>query len=160
MTESACQSRFERLMDIADRYARHLSSDREKRLPGGVLLLERDGRLHTVMVEGSHRELAATARELVSRHRVTSAALILSVPAAVSDEAGDSIYVLGESADGAVAERRYRVQPGFRRRRLTPMAPDESMAVRRIVAQTFRPLFSAGAVHLWPTSRRAVRATA
>jgi len=147
-------------MEIADRYARHLSNDREKALPRGVLLLEREGQLHTVVFDGSHREFAARARDLVSRHHVTSVALIVSMPAAPPEADGDSLYILGESVHGAVAERRYRVQPGFRRRRLAPMAPDENVVHRRTVARMFRPIFTAGAVRPWPSERRAVRATA
>jgi len=152
MTQSACQSRFEQLMEIADRFARHLSGDREKDLPPGVLLLERDGQLHTVVFDGTHRELAATARDMVTRHHVTSVALIVTVKASQPDESSDTLYVLGETAEGSVAERRYRVQPVFRRRRLLPVAPDEAVDDRRAVLKAFRPLFVPGAVPAVPAA--------
>lgn len=144
MVQSACLSRFERLMEIADRYARHLSGDREKEMPPGVVLLERDGKLHTVVFDGPPDELAATTRDLVVRHHVTSVALIVKFDAPSDAGAADSLYVFGETAEGDTDERRYRVQSRFRRRRLTPLAAADDD--RPAMTRAFRSLFVKHAV--------------
>lgn len=147
MAEPACQSRFERLMGIADQYARHLSGGRTRHLPQGVLLLEREGKLHTVVLGGSQHELARMTRELVLRHRVTSAALILSLPTIEGGDEDDRLYILGESAEGEVDERRYRVRSGFGRRRLIPLdAVGEAGAAG--LADGYRPFFLRRAISL------------
>lgn len=148
MMQAVCQSRFEQLMEIADRYARHLSGNPEKAMPPGVVMLERDGKLHTVLCDGSPRELAATTRDLVVRHHVTSVALIVRVEAATpasGPTVGDSVYVFGETAEGASEERRYRVQAGSRRHRFAPLPPADDGAPD--ITQTFRSLFGKYAVN-------------
>jgi hypothetical protein len=86
----------------------------------------------------------------VARHHVTSVALIVAVNASAPGESADTLYVLGETAEGASDERRYRVQQSFRRRRLLPLVPGEGDDERQTVARTFRPLFVAGSVGALP----------
>ena len=131
---------LQRLMVIADLYARKLAAGAG---PPRVLMLERDGELEVVVLDGPDRDAAAEARRQLAQRRATSAALLFQGEATLGDAVHTVFCILGETDEGATVARRYRVRPIGRRRRLTPLPVDEGLAIEEV----FRPLFP---VHLRP----------
>jgi hypothetical protein len=141
METTAGVANLERLMAITDLFARRLVADRES--PAGVLLIERDGELQIVMLEGSERDVATKARRQLAQEHATSAALIVNARTPTDDRIEERWYVLGETEEGVASDRGYRVRPWGRRRRLTPLVATPMMEVSCL----YRPLF---AVHRTP----------
>jgi hypothetical protein len=137
MGATAGTATLARLMAITDLFARRLVADSES--PAGVLLIERDGELQIVMLNGSERDVAVKARRQLAQQHATSAALIVNARAPSADRVEERWYVLGETDEGAASERGYRVRPCGRRRRLTPLAASEPAPE---VSCLYRPLFA------------------
>jgi hypothetical protein len=120
MTATSDRPDLRRLMAIADRYARKLVAGAAP--PPRVLLLERGGELDVVMLDGPARDAAASVRRLLERHRATSAALMVELRGLPNGPVEGAFCILGETVEGAMEERRYRMRPCGRGRRLTPLA--------------------------------------
>jgi len=134
-TMSSGGADLQALMAIADRFARRLAM-----VPGtpvAALLLERAGALDIVMLDGEGRDVIPHVRLLLAQSGATSAALLLEVPAASMATIDAGFWIIGESIEGMVARRRYRVRPCGRRRRLTLSASDDNSEVEAVL----RPLF-------------------
>jgi hypothetical protein len=128
-------------MMIADLYAHKLVSDVGP--PSRMLMLERDGELDCVILDGRDRDAAAQARRLLAQHRATSAVLLFEVEATGTGVESAVFCILGESNEGTTSALRYRVRRRSRRARLTPLTVSEGPEAEGV----FRPLFP---VHLKP----------
>jgi hypothetical protein len=140
MTTMSRGADLQRLMAIAELYAHKLVAAGP---PAMVLLIEHAGALDVTVLDGAVRDAAAEARRLLARHQATSAALLLETPG-TPGEARDAVFcILGETVEGLTDERRYRVHPRSRRKRLTALTGGE----RREIEEILRPLFP---IHLRP----------
>ena len=105
-----------RLMVIADRYARRLVSRADA--PPAALLVVHDGDLDVVMLDRLDSDLSGV-RRLLQQRQASSAALVVDVRAATSEDADDLVLSLGETVGGLRHAWHYRVRWCSRGRRLT-----------------------------------------
>jgi len=139
MTVTSSGADLQRLMMIADLYARKLAADAGP--PSRILMLERDGELDCVVLDGEDPDPDARVRRLLSLHGATAAVLLFEAETVIAGVVQTVFCVLGETVEGETAAQRYRV----RRRRLTPLVDDQASEVEGL----FRPLF---AIHRKPLS--------
>jgi len=124
-----------RLMDLADRYAHRLVAEADA--PLGVLLLLHDGDLDVVTLDGSDSNVWTLPRLLVDR-RPSSAVLMVASDGALQGPDGQLILV-GETSDGLRDERRFRVRPCGRTRRLTRLVGRDGSEAHFAVPRLFPP---------------------
>ena len=107
---------LQRLMVIADRYARRLVATPDG--PPAALLVVHDGDLDVVTLDRLDLDLSGV-RRLLQQCQASSAALVVDVRAATSEDADDLVLILGETVEGAHNAWHYRVRSCSRGRRLT-----------------------------------------
>jgi hypothetical protein len=122
-------------MTIADRYARRLASGASS--PAAVLLVERAGELDVVVLDGEGYDVIPQVRLLLGRSGATSSALLVELPDPSAGITRAGFWILGESLDGAMVRRCYRIRPCGRARRLTALPDGDDPDVEG----QFRPLF-------------------
>jgi len=147
MTVTSYAMDLQRLMAIADGYARRLVADAGPSC--AVLLIERAGDLDVVTLDDLGRGFVARARGLIAYHRATSAALLVEVRTASIGRAADTVIrllgepvdtvfcIVGETIEGVRDERYFRVRRCGRGRRLTPLTGGRCPEVEYLS----RPLF-------------------
>jgi hypothetical protein len=124
-----------RLMDLADHYAHQLVAEADA--PLGVLLLVHDGDLDVVTLDGPDSNVWMLPRLLADR-RPSSAVLVVASDGALRGSDGHLILV-GETSDGLRDERRFRVRPCGRTRRLTRVFGRDGNEARFAVPRLFPP---------------------
>ena len=109
-----------RLMDLADRYARQLVATAHA--PSGVLLLACGSDLDVVTLDGPDADVRALP-QLLAQRKPTSAGFVGTNGSRLTEPTPRLVLVVGETSDGYRDERRFRLRPCGRSRRLTRL-PD------------------------------------
>jgi hypothetical protein len=126
---------FQRLMDLADRYARQLVATADA--PPGVLMLVTGSDLDVVTLDGPDADVRSLPR-LLAQRRPTSAVLVATDGSLLADLSDRLVVVVGETIDGQRDERRFRMRACGRTRRLTRI-PDHDLSVAPSVVPRLFP---------------------
>jgi hypothetical protein len=127
---------LQRLMDLADRYARHLVMAADS--PLDVLLLVQHGDLEIVTLDGPRSDTRVLPR-LLAQRQASMAVLLVDTDGTIDGRTDHRFSIVGETLDGLREERHYRVRSCGRTRRLTRLFDHDGNAVPSLAHRLFPP---------------------
>jgi hypothetical protein len=102
------------------------------------MLLVEHGDLGVITLEGPDPDVRGLPRRL-AQHHASSVAVVVAEHGALGRVDGGVIHVVGETVDGILVERHFRVRACRRTRRLTRLPDHDAGETPRVVPHLFPP---------------------